>query len=132
MLCKLGPYTSECLILGCSQPLQVVGRGLGNFNASSVATFNLDNPIFRDVATVPKGGWLAIRFLVTTLLTAPARLSLSHAMFQNPNQSSTLGYTIRDKGLGSRTQGRPKNGWDLTSGLTRHLQANAGAGGSHK
>ena len=60
-----------------------MGSGLGNFNASSIATFNLDNPIYRDVATVPKGGWLAIRFLVSTLLTAPNRLSLSHVTYKH-------------------------------------------------
>ena len=83
MLCKLGSYTSDCVVLSCSQILQVVGSGLGYFNASSVATFNLDNPIYRDVATVPVGGWLAIRFVVIILLTAPARLSLSHVTYKH-------------------------------------------------
>ena len=43
--------------------LQVLGTGTGTWNASLESTYNLDNPIYRDVFTVPKGGWATIRFV---------------------------------------------------------------------
>ena len=42
---------------------QVVGTGNGTWNQSAVSNYNLENPIFRDVFTVPKYGWTAIRFI---------------------------------------------------------------------
>jgi len=41
----------------------VVGTGNTTFNTSSRQTYNLKNPIYRDVYTVPKGGWATIRFV---------------------------------------------------------------------
>nr|AAK37828.1 laccase [Pinus taeda] len=41
----------------------VVGQGVGNYNESKDApNFNLVDPVERNTAGVPKGGWMAIRF----------------------------------------------------------------------
>ncbi|CAA7035214.1 unnamed protein product [Microthlaspi erraticum] len=42
----------------------VVGAGLGNFNESQdPSTYNLHDPPYRNTATVPKNGWVTIRFV---------------------------------------------------------------------
>ena len=44
----------------------VLGHGLGVFNesnASQVGSLNTANPVFRDTAMLPKGGWVVLRFL---------------------------------------------------------------------
>ena len=43
----------------------MLGSGEGVYDeAADAASLNLDNPIFRDTATVFKGGWTVIRFMV--------------------------------------------------------------------
>ncbi|CAH2044834.1 unnamed protein product, partial [Thlaspi arvense] len=42
----------------------VVGLGFGNFNArKDPSNYNLDDPPYRNTATVPRNGWIAIRFV---------------------------------------------------------------------
>lgn len=41
----------------------VVATGNGTWTESSISTYNLENPIFRDVVTLPKNGWVALRFI---------------------------------------------------------------------
>ncbi|XP_062083516.1 laccase-17-like [Humulus lupulus] len=42
----------------------VVGEGFGNFNSTKdPANFNLVDPVGRNTACVPSGGWIAIRFI---------------------------------------------------------------------
>ncbi|KAJ3693689.1 hypothetical protein LUZ60_009169 [Juncus effusus] len=41
----------------------VVGQGFGNYNpAQDPAQFNLVDPVDRNTAGVPPGGWVAVRF----------------------------------------------------------------------
>jgi FtsP/CotA-like multicopper oxidase with cupredoxin domain len=43
--------------------LQVVGSGLGIYNAkANASSLNTVNPPLRDTATLPQGGWVVIRF----------------------------------------------------------------------
>ena len=46
---------------------QVVATGNGTWNETAIASYNLNNPAYRDTFTVPKGGWAAIRFKVRSL-----------------------------------------------------------------
>ena len=44
----------------------MLGHGLGVFNesdAAQVGGLNTANPVFRDTAMLPKGGWVVLRFL---------------------------------------------------------------------
>ena len=50
----------------------LVGMGMGNWTEDSVETYNLENPILRDTATVLFGnnsgealGWVAFRYIVS-------------------------------------------------------------------
>ncbi len=48
----------------CTRAVQVIGAGIGNYDAST-AVFNVADPPLRDTVTVAKGGWAAFRFLVS-------------------------------------------------------------------
>lgn len=41
----------------------VVGVGFGNFNISDESMYNLDDPPYKNTMTVPRNGWIAIRFV---------------------------------------------------------------------
>lgn len=41
----------------------VLGQGAGKFSATNGSTLNYDNPIRRDTAMLPGGGWLAVAFV---------------------------------------------------------------------
>ena len=40
----------------------VLGQGVGQFSSTGGSTLNYDNPIRRDTAMLPAGGWLAVAF----------------------------------------------------------------------
>lgn len=67
---SLGAASSPLLYLYCvlqfhlhGQHFWLVGQGLGNYTDS--VELNLVNPPLRDTATVPKGGYIVVRFLVS-------------------------------------------------------------------
>ena len=41
---------------------QVLGQGLGSYNATAAAGLNRVNPPLRDTATLPQFGWVVLRF----------------------------------------------------------------------
>jgi FtsP/CotA-like multicopper oxidase with cupredoxin domain len=44
--------------------LQVLGQGNGSYTpAANAAGLNTANPPFRDTVTLPKGGWVVLRFV---------------------------------------------------------------------
>ena len=43
----------------------LLATGNGPYNSASASKYNLVNPIYRDTHTVLKGGWSAIRFVVS-------------------------------------------------------------------
>jgi hypothetical protein len=47
----------------CCPPLQLLGSGNGTYDPqANRGDLNLENPPFRDTATLPKGGWVVFRF----------------------------------------------------------------------
>ena len=47
---------------------------MGHWDESDASSYNLENPIFRDTFTVPKGGWSAVRFVVSLMHARPPKL----------------------------------------------------------
>jgi hypothetical protein len=64
----------------CCAALQLLGLGSGVYN-SSTAELNLEDPPLRDTLTVARGGWAALRFLVSVNLR-PSFLSTT----RNPSR----------------------------------------------
>ena len=52
----------NCCYFSCCCP-QMLGIGKGRFNATT-ANLNTVNPVYRDTASMPDNGWIAVRFLV--------------------------------------------------------------------
>lgn len=59
-----GPATAEHVLSCAGHHFWLLATGNHTFNAATdSASFNLDNPVFRDSLYLPGGGWAALRFV---------------------------------------------------------------------
>ena len=61
-ICWMAQQFTQCICMGMA--FYVVGKGFGNYdNETDPKNFNLVDPVEVNTFSVPKNGWLAIRFV---------------------------------------------------------------------
>ena len=64
-----------------------------------ISSYNLENPIFRDVFTVPKNGWAAIRFIADN----PGKMSFDCTQISLPGKRISVALLFNCKSIAPQT-----------------------------